>query len=417
MAFDIRDLLSQSDKDTMKNYINLYANANTDCKDVDNILSEWATAKKTLYHTLGDKFIVEFPIEYNRPISDIADECWEAMKEPKFIQFFCDLKCEFECDTAYIFNCAIGTENMASNIITLDEPLRVRHRGTGKTITIQPVAKYFRTLHRLVKECGGKYDNIFEELRIKISQITNQRFLKGTMCISIHPMDFITMSDNGYDWDSCMHWSNDPGDYRMGTVEMMNSPSVVCAYLKGNEPFNFGWGKDDELTIWNNKKWRELFVVTPELITEIKSYPYDNEEFTKAVMNTLLALSKENDGNEYDTEIYWTHATPVNSRDMTIQFGTRDNGMYNDFGCYRNHKGHLMHYNSQAMESITDCHNYYITYSGAKTCMVCGEYIDDNMAESSQVVCPNHGYYEAGQKSCRLSGQVSAYFWIFCSSS
>ena len=405
MNLDLRELLPENDKKTMENYINLHANGNTDCKNIDDVLREWAASKRTLYHTLGDKFIVEFPIEYSRPISDISDDCWKETAYPsKFSTFLHDLMSEFKCTTSYtnnIFNHIIANaDNMATNTINIETPISVQHKLTQKTIVIQPGAKYFRTLHHLVKECGGKYDNIFEEFRIRISQITNQRSLKGTMCISIHPMDFITMSDNGYGWDSCMRWIDGDGDYRMGTVEMMNSPIVVCAYLKGSEPFNFGWNKNDEFTTWNNKKWRELFVVTPELITEIKSYPYDNEEFTKAVMDTLLALSKENNDNEYDTEVYWTYSTSMNSRGMRLQFGTYENGMYNDFGCYRNNKGHLMHYNSQIMENITDCNNYYITYSGVKTCMICGAYIDDYDADPKEVVCEEHGYYTHSTCSC-----------------
>ncbi len=405
MNLDLRALLPENDKKTMENYINQHANSNIPCKNIDDVLREWANSKQALYHTLGDKFTIEFPIEYNRPISDISEDCWKETIHPsKFSTFLDNLTGEFKCETNTMYTMFIhhiyNTDNMATNTINIETPILVQHKDTQKTITIQPGAKYFRALHRLVKECGGKYDNIFEEFRIRISQITNNRSLKGTMCISIHPMDFITMSDNSYGWDSCMKWVDDTGDYRMGTVEMMNSPIVVCAYLKGNEPFNFGWNKNDEFTTWNNKKWRELFIVTPELITEIKSYPYDNEEFTKAVMDTLLALSKENDGNEYNTEIYWTHATDVNSRGMRLQFGTYENGMYNDFGCYRNNKGHLMHYNSQIMENITDCNNYYITYSGAKTCMICGNYIDDYSADPKEVVCEKHGYYTSTTCSC-----------------
>ena len=401
MNLDLRALLPENDKKTMENYINLYSNSNTDCKNIDDVLREWAYSKRTLYHTLGDKFIVEFPIEYSRPIDDIANDCWkETVYSSKFNKFLSNLMSEFWCATTVDSMFIHNIDNMATNTINIEAPISVQHKLTQKTIVIQPGAKYFRTLHHLVKECGGKYDNIFEEFRIRISQITNQRSLKGTMCISIHPMDFITMSDNSYGWDSCMKWVDDTGDYRMGTVEMMNFPIVVCAYLKGNEPFNFGWNKNDEFTTWNNKKWRELFIVTPELITEIKSYPYDNEEFTKAVMDTLLALSKENNGNEYDTEVYWTRSTQVNSRGMRLQFGTYENGMYNDFGCYRNGKGHLMHYNSQIMENITDCNNYYITYSGAKTCMICGACIDDYDADSKEVVCEKHGYYTRATCCC-----------------
>ena len=116
-------------------------------------------------------------------------------------------------------------------------------------------------------------------------------------------------------------------------------------------------------------------------------------------MDTLLALSKENDGNEYDTEIYWTYSTPVNSHGTTLKFETYENGMYNDLGCYRTRKGHLMHYNSKIMENITD-NIYYITYSGAKTCMICGAYIDDYSADSKEVVCEKHGYYTTTTCSC-----------------
>lgn len=404
MNLDLRALLPENDKKTMENYINQHANSNIPCKNIDDVLREWANSKQTLYHTLGDKFTVEFPIEYNRPISDISEGCWkETISPSKFSTFLDNLTGEFKCETNTTYTMFIhhiyNTDNMATNTINIETPILVQHKDTQKTITIRPGAKYFRALHHLVKECGGKYDNIFEEFRIRISQITNNRSLKGTMCISIHPMDFITMSDNSYGWDSCMRWVDDTGDYRMGTVEMMNSPIVVCAYLKGNEPFDFSWNRNGEFRTWNNKKWRELFVVTPELITEIKSYPYDNEEFTKAVMDTLLALSKENDGNEYDTEIYWTYSTPVNSHGTTLRFDTYENGMYNDFGFYRNNKGHLMHYNSQIMENITDS-IYYITYSGAKTCMICGTYIDDYEADPKKVVCEKHGYYTHGTCSC-----------------
>ena len=38
------------------------------------------------------------------------------------------------------------------------------------------------------------------------------------------------MSDNNSGWESCMSWRNN-GCYRRGTVEMMNSPYVIVAYL------------------------------------------------------------------------------------------------------------------------------------------------------------------------------------------
>ena len=61
----------------------------------------------------------------------------------------------------------------------------------------------------------------FEDFRIAQSLVTNQANLKGYITLSIHPLDYMTMSDNNCGWDSCMSWQEE-GCYRQGTVEMMN---------------------------------------------------------------------------------------------------------------------------------------------------------------------------------------------------
>lgn len=90
-------------------------------------------------------------------------------------------------------------------------------------------------------------DDEFEEFRICQSMCTNTTALEGKLCLSIHPLDYMTMSDNACDWSSCMSWQED-GCYRMGTVEMMNSPCVIVAYLESSHPMYFS----REAT-WNSK--------------------------------------------------------------------------------------------------------------------------------------------------------------------
>ena len=107
----------------------------------------------------------------------------------------------------------------------------------------------------------------------------------------------MTMSDNASDWSSCMSWM-EQGCYHVGTVEMMNSNNVVCAYIESKTPFKFGRSnKPDhvgEEWTWNNKKWRQLFYVTKDIIVGGKSYPYANEDFTKEVIKILRELAQEN---------------------------------------------------------------------------------------------------------------------------
>ena len=98
------------------------------------------------------------------------------------------------------------------------------------------------------------------------------------------------MSDNDCGWHTCMSWFHD-GEFRLGTIEMMNSPYVVVTYLTAKEDMIL-----TEDFYWNNKKWRELFIVTDKVISEIKSYPYVNRALTKYALNWLKDLAE----NYYD---------------------------------------------------------------------------------------------------------------------
>ena len=149
-----------------------------------------------------------------------------------------------------------------------------------------------------VSKALGKLADIFdlpgwEDFRICHSQILNQKDLGGDLTISIHPLDYMTMSDNAYGWESCMSWGQE-GGYRQGTVEMMNSKSVVIAYLAGNDGMRIG---DD---YWNSKKWRQLFIVDHNIIAGVKDYPYHNAELGLEVVKWLKELATERLGWTYD---------------------------------------------------------------------------------------------------------------------
>lgn len=400
LIMDIRTVLSAEDKKKIEGYINYYGNGEK-CQDVDRVLTEWASAKEHLYHAFGDNLIIEFPVKYNSPLNDLAAQCQAAFHEP------CDGTMDFQ-DYLYalIDNFTYGvhlsqywftanfmsSERLAAG--TLDSPTiedeYLVSKKTGKVFKFHKGEKYFHALGKLVRDAGAD-EEIFNKFRIKISQITNQKKLNGTMCISIHPLDYMTMSDNDYGWDSCMNWATDEGgDYRMGTVEMMNSPFVVVAYLKGEgKHAKYQWGAQ-EWQYWNNKKWRELFIIAPEWINEIKSYPYDNKEFTCLVMDKLREVL-----NDYPDELWFNSSTHFGGDNRAVlSFRTSSNGMYNDMGLSRNPKGHLMYYNKKAMDDLfADRLCYNIHYSGNKTCMACGVFIEDYEAESSQVMCPLCGNY------------------------
>ena len=263
----------------------------------------------------------------------------------------------------------------------------------------------------------GKLADIFdlpgwEDFRICHSQILNQKTLGGDLTISIHPLDYMTMSDNTYGWESCMSWEQE-GGYRQGTVEMMNSRSVIVAYLAGNEDMRIG---DD---YWNSKKWRQLFVLDHNIIAGVKDYPYHNEALGLEVVKWLKELAAE--------RLNWTYGDitafafggnkvhldylPDDKNDFGLEF--QNGAMYNDFGCL---DSHWMCFSTEidpeeihgVNNPVERWRNAYlpIHYSGSSQCMICGSLTPD-LEDESCLAC------EDCQHRCRCDccGEIASETW------
>lgn len=251
----------------------------------------------------------------------------------------------------------------------------------GKTYKIHHGCKPMRALSKLADAFHLKN---FEDFRICHSQILNQKDVGGELTLSIHPLDYMTMSDNDCGWDTCMSWCNE-GGYRQGTVEMMNSKSVIVAYLSSEEPMNMYPG------FWSNKRWRQLFVVDKNAILGVKAYPYQNDDLTQAVLEWLRELVKDNLGWIYG-DISATHTTkdPIilpDNKEVHIRLLT--GCMYNDWGCAEKHYVMFnmevpledLHYRSYCSDYL-----YNLTYSGPSQCMVCGS-VDVDFVDESYLTC------------------------------
>lgn len=203
----------------------------------------------------------------------------------------------------------------------------------------------------------------WEVLRRTQAEVNSISKVKGTLCLSIHPMDYLTMSDNEEGWDSCMSWVN-KGGYRAGTIEMLNSSCVIVAYIK-NPNKNF-------FEDWNSKIWRELYIVTPQIITNIKAYPFENREITKTVLHWLKELADKANFGNYSNKLY-------DLSDTCVSFTTYL--MYND--CER---GLQFCYCDKNVlkENRSNRLPIRIEYSGENTCIACGAY---SISESDKVVC------------------------------
>ena len=397
------ELLTDVEKDTIVSYIRDYGQVDgAVCKmaSVDKILAEWDYQKsKYLMGMFGNSLIKEVPFCFEKNRDLIIKDfdiglCW-GKPMAKFMQAFAQtIRSFYEEPYSY----TIGNHEYQSVRLTKDydelmsmfwpEKLLVNECGftlevplpDDKKYKIVPNTKITRALGKIAKAYGLEEE--YEKFRIAHSFILNDKVVKGTLCLSIHPMDYMTMSDNACGWQSCMSWM-DNGDYRAGTVEMLNSPNVVVAYLKSENDMDTC--RDYQ---WNSKKWRTLAIVTKDAILNVKNYPYRCEQLTADVLKHLAIMAHDAYGWEYEDDVtHYGHYRPFEHNGNTIEVRAFTEVMYNDFNSKQEALFAKEIYADSAVvnyKPANETYVYDIGYSGPATCMWCGSETDLN---SNRVLC------------------------------
>ena len=361
--------LSDKDKEIITKYIEKYAESKEIKAPLEHILRFWDSSKSLYLKSIfGDDLILSKRITYVKSPDEIAKR---MSRDNDFIKFYRLVVDKLDKDRTvsgsprWNMYDAIGLTCLASGKVVYSYLNFSFPLNDGKELKIQPNMKVMKIYEKLVE----KYDidkELFEKFRIKHSQFLNQKKLSGELCLSIHPMDFMTMSDNDMDWTSCMGWPH-RGCYRRGTVDTMDSASVIVAYLKSDKDMHLF---DD--CYWNNKKWRCLFVVTNSFISSVKGYPYEHSDLNKMVIEWLKELSVKADPDAKWSD-YILHGGSyfgnVDDRQVNFEVYFEDcdeTAMYNDFGSVDSIA--TFNLNRKSL-NISHCAN------GTEVCLCCGEII------------------------------------------
>lgn len=343
---------------------------------VDAILAEWARAKEKLYHMFGDKFIISKPITITKDLTDLRVEMYTKVTNYNPLRTAMH---EYGIEHNWFYEDINRiTElffegNLVENKVPVEHTFKL---GDGAEYKMRRGQKITRAIPNLARKMNIDEALIHTFLN-EHSMVMNDAISTGELCFSIHPLDFMTMSDNDNNWSSCMKWRGD-GIYRIGTIDMMNSPSVICVYLKAHSK---------ELTIpdtdfiWNSKKWRELFIINDDLITGVKGYPYQNEKFEDEVLLTLAQLSPE----KYKPEPMWIYPNETYNYPWgATYFEFLTNYMYNDI--FENIDPIRMIMSNKFLANPVN--DYSFNYGGKTTCILCGEPIGE-LSNMGILVCSN----------------------------
>lgn len=355
----------------------------------DYLLRFWYRNKdKFLYKLMGEELILSKEIRYERSLDELTDTMIRTLRNHRDFEmrFWDCLQRElYKIDPCwdYYFNDSITDAGREANRFyqSLNESMdpcnlsngarvSIRHRPEtsattvatticGKEIVLSEGQKVMKVVGKLAEMFGLSEE--FEMYRIAHSQALNQKTISGTLHLSIHPLDYATASDNNNGWDSCMSWYN-KGCYRLGTIEMMNSPCVICAYLTGkNVMEDVGGGE------WNSKKWRAWIIVDKEIIALNRQYPYHNENLAKSVLDWVADLASANLGWEYEP---FENEYMYNDHGFYFECGY----MYNDF-------------DGECPARVrADSHGQDIYFSGPANCMWCGAEIEGDI-DAGTTIC------------------------------
>lgn len=378
---------------------------NCETAPVTTLLKPWAKAKdEYLYRLMGEQLILEKRVTYERSKNELTEKVQEVRE--KYVEFrlnfekalFLALGGDPEThDSSYskyyygwegnnslrdFYQC-LSNALCAGSLVENRIEQRISAPIYDKCITINKNEKIMRAVRRVCELICKKTNNStllddFEQFRLDLSRVMDNRVINGTLCLSIHPLDFATASDNSNDWSSCMSW-REGGCYRLGTTEMLNSPMVICAYLKSDVQ-HLEWG----FNTWNSKRWRAWIIVTPDLVLCNRNYPFTNDTLSHEAIEWVCELAAEHMNWHYGTEI-----KPIDQwREQNIDLYFTTNHMYND--TEGNESTLLVTVGENRIaEALTKDRALTIEtdYSGLAECMHCGATDPDLFEENETLLC------------------------------
>lgn len=383
------NLLTEEDRTLLLSYINNVGNGNLNEATLPTFLSSWNEEKEELHPLFNNSLILSKEITYNLPevetkkrISEIIDTFWYSFFRP-----LSEKTCaSYARDPNYIYYCdavnnLFTTKNIVNKIYNnpdLRKPIDFP-TPQGNRIRISNGVKTMRVIGKLARAWG--YEATYETFRAAISRCFNPELQTATLCLSIHPLDFITMSDNNSDWKSCMSWMND-GEYKQGTLEMLSSSYCVVAYLAdGKEKLQWYDYKTHPSFSWNSKKWRQLLFVHPAFIVGNRNYPNDIPEVEELAMKWLRELAETANFSHYRNE----RVKLTNNRDTKEEtipsffLSLEMNQMYNDLNenYYYLAEDLTQYLSSHSYPYYSAEYHFCLNLSGTAHCVSCGDPITD----------------------------------------
>lgn len=199
--------------------------------NTDSLFEEWLEAKRDFIEAFGGKLIIKLP---GKVTFELSQE--EKIKRVK--DFLTAVDCNYENpDLARFID--IQKEGFYENKVI--EDFEYCGEKIPKGMKVIKAFKFFE-----------KNPKKLEDLQNAASMLIQEDKITGVLCLSVHPLDYISASENCHSWHSCHALD---GDYRAGNLSYMVDKHTIMCYLRADNCDYILPDFPSEVP-WNSKKWR-----------------------------------------------------------------------------------------------------------------------------------------------------------------
>lgn len=260
--YNFDDLLEQ-----VKEVIDYSQNYESSIVEIDTMLREWQRNKQPLIDDFfnGD-LIAEFPEKLHFRLGDTA-------RKHLYSNFL-----DYTCLRLNNYQLCRFLEDQGENAFFENV---VEHDYNYGEISIPKGSKIVRSFKFFIddKELLTKAQN-------EASRVIQNDGIEGILGVSVHPLDFLSLSENTYNWRSCHALD---GEYRAGNLSyMMDGITFVC-YLRGDDSEKLP--HFPESVPWHSKKWRCLGFLSDDLKSGImmgRPYPYPAADILETIRERIF---------------------------------------------------------------------------------------------------------------------------------
>lgn len=264
---------------------------------VDKLFAQWELSKRKFIERFGG-LIYEWP----EPVEFTLDEQTKR-----------SMAMEFANTVSDSFNNPVLAEFIDENLDTFFEnkvSRVVENSQIPQGMKLIKAFKFFEPNKIALRKVQDMASRLIQEDKIK-----------GTLCFSVHPLDFLSSSENNYNWRSCHSLD---GEFRAGNLSYMADTTTFMVYLKGDAEYQqlFSFGD----VRWNSKKWRMLIHASEDdtIMFAGRQYPFSSKSGIDLVLNIYNNLMCQGVSNPYYHYCYKYGRWRADYVDSYVPFDAKD---------------------------------------------------------------------------------------------